>query len=168
MTRHSMLTLVVCSVLWVISQGCFFGAFCVMSDLSAVKEAVSGMELEIGNLLLSEGYTVGENDVITVVGAQHQDVAGVNYRVALQFGPLKSGDAKQTAVVQYFIDLVANDPSQTPQNLKLVKRPSRMLKSIIYKEEKEQAEVEEEEQAEGEEKEDNNLYHNKKYERLNA
>merc|ERR1711902_319392 len=55
------------------------------------------------------------------MGAQSRVVDGTNYRVSLHVG---SG---LFVVVEFFVDLPVNDPSQTPKDLKLVEQPSDML-----------------------------------------
>lgn len=90
--------------------GYSFGSYSDISDLSAVESQITNMDDELRTLLVSEGFTVGDSDEISIVSAESQVVAGTNYHVTINIG------AAQQAMIAYFVGL--NDA--TPTDLKVI------------------------------------------------
>ena len=56
------------------------GSYSEVSDLDTVQSLVDSVDVDIKQLLTSQGVAVGDSDSITVTSAESQVVAGTNYR----------------------------------------------------------------------------------------
>jgi len=90
------------------------GSYSDISDLSEIEPTVSSMDSDIRSLLISDGLSVEDDDMISVVSASKQVVAGTNYQITFNVG------LYDDVIIQYFVDLPSNDAEQTPSNLQLI------------------------------------------------